>query len=111
MAGTLREYTVLVPLFDNAGVAFAADLLAALRLELIETFGGCTRQDGLVGAWIDDGVLYEDINASFTVATGRPDGRALIEAFARRWGKRLGQIAMYVRLPGGKAIIIAMDDS
>jgi hypothetical protein len=110
MAGTMLEYTVLIPLFDNTGVAFAAELLAALRLELIEIFGGCTRQDGLIGAWLQDGVLYEDIVASFTVATARRDGRAVIEKFAQRWGRQLGQLAMYVRLPGGKPIILPIID-
>ena len=110
MPNVLREYTILVPLFDNLGVAFPDEVLAELRLELITMFGGCTRQDGLTGAWLQDGVLYEDSNASFTVATARRDGRVLVEQFARRWGAGLGQLAMYVRLPGGKAIILAIQD-
>jgi len=106
----LKEYTILVPLFDNTGFAYPNDTINRLRLELVEAFGGCTRQDGLIGAWMDEGILYEDINCSLTIATARRDAPSVIIAFARRWGTELSQLAMYVRLPGGKAVIVRTNE-
>lgn len=106
----IKEYTILVPLANNRGAAFAPEVFAALEAELLSLAGGFTRQDGMVGFWRSpDGEVFSDRLCSYTVALAARDARATIVAIARRWCVALEQEAMYVRLPGGSAEIVTPD--
>jgi hypothetical protein len=101
---TLREYTILVPLLDNAGEPFGPETFAQMEAELVARFGGFTRQDGMAGAWADRlGTVYRDRLCSDTVATAARNGKEQVITLARHWCLMLKQLAVYVRLPGGQA--------
>jgi hypothetical protein len=107
----LREFTILVPLANNEGEPFGADVFAALESELLDLAGGFTRQEGLIGFWRSDaGRVYEDRMRGYTVALGTRNARATVIALARRWCVAFAQEAMYVRLPGGNAEIVTPED-
>jgi hypothetical protein len=108
----VKEYGILVPLADNAGEAFPSQIFEMLEAELLDHFGGFTRQDGGTGVWRDPATnrVYRDPNCVYIVATADRKAKATILALARRWCVMLAQEAIYVRLPGGNAVIVAPDD-
>ena len=69
---------IFLPLHDNDGRPFAADLFAAIRTELAHRFGGVTAfmRSPAVGIWKDDdGVARRDEIVVFEVMTEDVDER------------------------------------
>lgn len=63
------EVTILIPVADNDGHEFSADHHRAFESFLLETFGGFSRLPGLVrGAWLGDGIRYDDELIVYLVA-------------------------------------------
>ena len=76
---------LLLPLYDNDGVAFGRELFAEVRRELTDTFGGVTAyfQSPAEGVWEDDdGTVRHDRVVIIEVMT---------PALDREWWRRYRQ--------------------
>lgn len=90
---------LFIPLRDNAGVAFAPAMYAALRSELTEAFGGVTayQRAPATGLWedADDAVQHDDV-VLFEVMAGALD-RGWWKRYAADLAGRFSQERMLVR--------------
>ena len=66
---------ILLPLADNEGQPFAADLHSRVRDELVERFGGVTAftRSPAEGLWVEDGDRSRDNIVIFEVMADRLD--------------------------------------
>lgn len=65
----MKKATFIIPKLDNDGKRFPAKVLAELRRDILEQFGGYTVRD-VKGAWLgDDGKTYYDSSWEYTVVT------------------------------------------
>lgn len=63
----MKKATFIIPKQDNNGKKFPAKVLAELRRDILEQFGGYTVRD-VDGAWLgDDGKTYHDSSWEYTV--------------------------------------------
>lgn len=93
---------VLIPVADNDGAAFGADVFISFEAELVENFGGFSRLPGFVlGAWQDEGVIYQDELIVYQVALSSllREGSKVV-AVAESAKRRFRQEAIFVRYNG-----------
>ena len=88
-----------LPLKDNNGGDL--DFLhSSLTANLVNTFNGCTITKG-VGAWMDNGVTYNEPIAIYEVAMwGAKYKTAQFVKIAHEFGALAGQIAVYYSIDG-----------
>jgi hypothetical protein len=98
----LKEATVILP--DNA--EYDAHLLT-FQHELATIFGGYTVTKG-EGGWVSPrGDHVRDLVRVYTVAMADSEANAdVLEEIALRYGRQLGQEAVYIRFPNGNVDII-----
>jgi hypothetical protein len=102
------EVQILIPLADNAGVAFTTAHHAGFEQELIRLFRGWQLAAGTVsGEWLDpNGTIYPDELRVYTVAIEgmiqAADSLTAIVAFAKAY---YAQHAIYVRYLGASEIL------
>jgi hypothetical protein len=69
----VKEYELFLPLTDNDGVPFDPALIPALRVRLLEEFGGVTFfPQPNEGYWQMAGVTYRDEIVIFRVVASNP---------------------------------------
>jgi hypothetical protein len=95
------ELQILIPVVDNANVAFTADDHVAFEAFVIDRFGGVTLYPAqAVGSWVDGGKRYDDRTRVYAFAVkSLVDGAKVGEvvAFAK---SHYRQEAMYLRYLG-----------
>lgn len=100
------EVSILVPKFDNDGVAFVAedyDSLAALACDL---FGGYSCLGNASGGWKDDaGKLYVDQHLIYAVCVNSIKDFEKVVQFAEVVKTRFRQLAVYLRYLGQAEIL------
>ncbi len=96
----LIELVVLVPLLDNEGRSFSDGAWRELERRLLQLSGGLSKQEGITGTWLDEGVSYGDVSRQYTVAISSwrtfPPWLSIVE-----WAREeFRQVAMYIRVAG-----------
>jgi hypothetical protein len=63
------ELTILIPIADNDGKTFAPAHHQVWERYIVETFGGFSLLPGsVVGAWSDDGTVFNDHARAYIIA-------------------------------------------
>jgi hypothetical protein len=89
---------LLLPVADNEGKPFSDDVYAAIRQQLIDTFGGLTAygRAPAMGVWADNGAQQHDDIVVIEVMTETLD-RAWWAAFRRKLERDLRQKEILIR--------------
>jgi len=88
--------TFLLPLHDNDGVNFAANLLANIRHRVLAEFGGLTVAGQSLGYYtMADGSVAKDETATIVVCVPDKGGVDRLRAMVAEFGVILGQESMY----------------
>src|SRR5947209_20452820 len=95
------ETIVMLPARDNRGAPFPRSHWTQLGQDLVEAFGGFTRQSNLAGVWRSpSGRIFRDSNRQYTVSlsswTQLPAWLGVVLAAQRRFQ----QEALYIRVAG-----------
>lgn len=95
----IRTYLVYVPVNDNTGKPFPAQLIDSIRRDVIDTYGGLTQLPVSQGFWYDEssGKLYGDYILPWIVSVPDTDNNAIYFAsLASRIKTLLGQESVYI---------------
>ena len=95
-----------LPLVDNNGQPIDPEVIVDLQRELLAKFGGFTIHPTSQGRWQSrEGRVYQEEVVVYEVAVLQEKIPALREAISR-FGRRLGQLAMYFDAPPPSVDII-----
>jgi len=98
-----REYTIIIPKYDNSGNKIATKELKNITKEVSDHFGGATVTPSVLGCWKDEerNVLECEENAVITairdsenksnVSSQNNIDRQFVSELSKRYGDRLGQ--------------------
>jgi hypothetical protein len=89
---------IFLPLTDNEGKPFGAELYGKVRVELVERFGGLTAftRSPAEGVWVDEGEVARDEIVIFEVMAGEIE-RGWWGAYRRKLEEMFAQDAIVVR--------------
>ncbi len=92
---------LLLPLYDNEGVAFGKELFDGVRDELTERFGGVTahRRSPAEGLWKEEGGTKRDDVVIYEVMTTELE-RAWWKEYSEKLAARFRQQEMMIRAIG-----------
>jgi hypothetical protein len=98
----MRELSFIAPLHTNSGEDTAA-ALAITERELLASFGGFTREQGISGAWLDDnGREYEDASIRYVIASDwTEEALDRLRAIVAHFAFMAEQLSVYVKLASG----------
>jgi hypothetical protein len=105
MEATMFEVTLLIPVVDNAGVAFDAAHDHAFEAFVLGVFGGFSWRGTVAGGWMGGDQIYRDVTREFVLAVAsiaQGADVAKVAAFAKTHYR---QEAMYVRYLGQAEIL------
>jgi len=93
--------SLLIPQADNDGRAFSEEEVADFEADLIDIFGGFSRETApVVGGWAHEGRVYRDLSFRYVLAVGSiADGAKVAEA-VKVAKARFAQEAIFVQYLG-----------
>lgn len=93
----MKRTTFIIPKQDNQGNKFPTKLIAEIRREMLEQFGGYTVRE-VKGAWLgDDGKIYHDESWEYTIVMDEADVPKL-EKWLAKIRDLLSQEAMWLEV-------------
>ena len=101
----MKRATFIIPKADNDGQPFPTKLIAELRRDILEMYGGYTVRD-VQGAWLgDDGKTYHDENWEYTVVMTEDDLPKLV-TWLEKAKNLLSQQAMWLEVQETEAKLV-----
>lgn len=100
------EIQMLIPIADNDGDLFSPEHHFAFEVEAVRLFGGLTHYPSTaIGAWNDNGDLYQDATRVYGFAVAGLEAAAKAVELARFAKNHYRQVAIFVRYLGQVEII------